>query len=84
MKFISMTSSYLSNPGATFSQTVTYNNNAFLPADTKSIVYIHTHSLQRWSIKTERFTTGLEAESQCQVKCLTSRHMRMQIAILYI
>jgi len=63
MKFISMTSSYLSNPGTTFSQTVTYNNNAFLPADTKSIVYIHTHSLQRWSIKTERFTTGLEAES---------------------
>jgi len=63
MKFHSMTSSYLSNRGITFSQTVTYNNNAFLPVDTKSIVYKHTHSAQRWLIKTERFTTALEAES---------------------
>jgi len=30
--------------GTTFSQTVTYNNNVFLPADTKSIVYKHAHS----------------------------------------
>jgi len=63
MKFHSMTSSYLSNCGATFSQTVTYNDNAFLPADTKSIVYKHTHSAQRWLLKTDRFTTALEAES---------------------
>ena len=28
--------------GRTFSQTVTYNNNVFLPADTKSIVQTHT------------------------------------------
>jgi len=62
MKFHSMTSSYLSNRGTTFSQTVTYNSNAFLPADTKSIVYKHTHSAQRWLIKT-RFTIALEAES---------------------
>jgi len=58
-----MTSSYLSNRGTTFSQTVTSNNNVFLPADTKSIVYKHPHSAQRWLIKTERFTTALEAES---------------------
>ena len=59
-----MTSSYISNHGATFSQTVIYNNNAFLPADTKSIVYKHTHSAQGWLIKSERFTTALEAESE--------------------
>jgi len=57
-----MTSSYLSDRGTTFSQTVMYNNNGFLPADTKSIVYKHRHSAQRWLIKTERFTTALEAE----------------------
>jgi len=27
------------------------------------MVYKHTHSAQRWLIKTERFTTALEAES---------------------
>jgi len=55
----------LIQPWYNFSQTVTYNNNnnVFLPADTKSIVYKHTHSAQRWLIKTERFTTALEAES---------------------
>ena len=42
MKFHSMMPSYLSNRGTTFSQTVTYNKNAFLPADTKSIVQTHT------------------------------------------
>ena len=66
MKFHSMTSSCLFNRGTTFSQTVTYNDNVFLPADTKSIVYKHTHSALRWLIKTdktERFTTALEAES---------------------
>jgi len=45
---------------------VTYNNNnnVFLPPDTKSIVYKHTHSARRWfnKNKTERFT-ALEAES---------------------
>jgi len=53
--------------GTNFSQTVTYNNNVFLPADTKSIVYKHTHSAQRRTTlktdETERFTTALEAES---------------------
>jgi len=34
-----------------------------MPADTKSIVHKHTHSAQRWLIKTERFTAALEAES---------------------
>jgi len=58
-----MTSSYLSNHGTSFSQTVIYNNYAFLPTDTKSIVYEHTHSAQGWLIKTERFATALEAES---------------------
>jgi len=42
VKFHSMTSSFSFNRGTTFSQTVTYNNNVFLPADTKSIVYKHT------------------------------------------
>jgi len=42
MKFHSMTSSCFFNCGTTFSQTVTYNSNAFLPADTKSIAQIHT------------------------------------------
>jgi len=63
MRFHSMTLSYLSNRGTTSSQTVTYSNNVFLPPDTKSIVYKHTHSAQRWLIKTERFTTALETES---------------------
>jgi len=42
MKFHSMTSSCLFNRGTTVSQTVTCNNNVFLPADTKSIVQTHT------------------------------------------
>ena len=67
MKFHSITSSCLFNRGTTFSQTVTCNDNVFLHADTKSIVYKHTHSAQRWTTqktdKTERFTTALEAES---------------------
>ena len=41
MKFHSMTLSCLFNRGI-FSQTVTHNNNIFLPADTKSIVQTHT------------------------------------------
>jgi len=42
MKFHSMTLSCLFNRGTTFSHTVAYNNNVFLPADTKSIVQTHT------------------------------------------
>jgi len=34
----------LFNRGTTFSQTVTYNSIVFLPANTKSITYKHTHS----------------------------------------
>ena len=43
-KFHSMTSSCLFNRGTTFSQTATYINNVFLPAETKSIVQRHTFS----------------------------------------
>ena len=39
-----------------------------MPADTKSIVHKHTHSAQRWLIKTERFTITLEAESPMSSK----------------
>ena len=62
MKFHSMTSSCLLNRGTTLSQTVTYNNNIFLP-QTWCPQQKHTHSAQRWLIKTECFTTALEAES---------------------
>jgi len=58
-----MTSSCLFSHSTTYSQTVAYNNKVFLPADTKSIVYKHTHYAQRWLIKTERFTRALQAES---------------------
>ena len=44
IKFHSMTSSCFFNRGTTSSQTVTYNNNVFLPAGTKSIVQTHTFS----------------------------------------
>ena len=56
MKFHSMTSSCLFNRGTTFSQTVTYNNNVFLPADTKYIVQTHTlhTTLDNKKHKTER------------------------------
>jgi len=66
MKFHLMTSSCLFNRGTTFSQTVTYNNNVFFPADTQSTVQTHTCSAQRWSLKTDKtesFATALEAES---------------------
>jgi len=42
MKFHSMMPSCLFNCGTTFLQTVIYNNHAFFPADTKSIVQTHT------------------------------------------
>ena len=85
MKSHSMTSSYLSNCGTTFSQTVTYNNNVFLPADTKSMVYKHPHSAQRWLIKTERFTTALEGESpvSSEISDITS-YTHAQNSILHI
>jgi len=57
-----MTSSCLFNRGTTFSQTVTYNNNVFLPADTKSIVQTHTFRTTLVN-KNGTFTTALEAES---------------------
>ena len=41
-EFHSMTSSLLFNRGTTFSQTVTYNSNVLLLADTKSIVQTRT------------------------------------------
>jgi len=41
----------LIQPWCKFSQTATYNNNVFLPADTKSIACKHTQSAQRWFIK---------------------------------
>jgi len=41
MKFHLIRSSCLFNCGTTFSQTVTYNNNVFLPEDKKSIVQTH-------------------------------------------
>jgi len=84
MKFHSMTSSCLFNRSTTFSPTVTHNNNVFLPADTKSIVYKHTHSAQRWLIKTELLQQRWRLNYQCQAKFLTSRHMRMHRATFYI
>jgi len=81
MKFHSMTSSCLFNRGTTFSQTVTYNNNVFLPADTQSIVQTHTFCTtlvknvlqQRWRLN-----------HWCQAKFLTLRHMRMHRVIFSI
>jgi len=76
MKFHSMTSSCLFNRGTTtFLQTVTYNNNVFLSADTKSIVYKHTHSAQRWSIKTKQnvMQQHWRLNHQCQAKFLTNK-----------
>jgi len=86
MKFHSMTSSCLFNGGTTFSQTVTYNNNAFFPAKTKSIVYKHTHSAQRWLIKTKQnvLQQRWRLNHRCQAKFLTSRLMRMHRATFNI
>jgi len=65
MNFHSMTSSCLFNRCTTFSQTVTYNNNVFLPPETTSIVQTHIFctTLVNKTDKTERFATALEAES---------------------
>jgi len=64
MKFHLMTSSCLFNRGTTFSQMVTYN--MYFYSQTRCPQFKHTHSAQRWLIKTdktERFATALEAES---------------------
>jgi len=73
MKFHSMTPSCLLNRGTTFSQTVTYNNNVFLPADTKSVAYKHTHSAQRWLLKTKQNLSQQRCRLNhwCQAKFLT-------------
>jgi len=73
MKFHSITSSCLFNRGTTFSQTVAYNNNVFLPADTKSTVQTHTfcttlvnknrtfyNSVAGWITSVNRPVTSLE------------------------
>jgi len=83
MKFHSMTSLCLFNRGTTFSQTVTYKNIVFLPADTKSIVYKHTHSAQHWLIKTV-LQQRWRLNHQSQAKFLTPRHMHMYRATFYI
>jgi len=76
MKFHSMTSSCLLNRGATFSQTVTYNNTVFLPADTKSIVHTHTFcaTLVNKNRQNITFCNALEAESpmSSEISDLTS------------
>jgi len=74
----------LIQPCYNFSQTVTYNNNVFLPADMKSIPYKHTHSAQRWLIKNSVLQQRWRLNYQCQAKFLTSRHMRMHRATFYI
>ena len=83
MKFHSIVSSYLSNCSTNFSQTVTYNNNVFLPADSKTIVYKHPHSAQRWLIKTELFAS-LEAESPVSSEISDSHRTRMHRTTFYI
>jgi len=86
MKFHSMTSSCLFNRGTTFSQTVTYNNNVFLPADTKYIVQRHTlyTTLDNKKHKTERLHLRWRLNHRRQEKFLTSRHMRMHRATFNI
>jgi len=53
----------LVQPWYNFLHTVTYNNNVFLPADTRSTVQTHTFCTTLKTDETERFTTALEAES---------------------
>jgi len=77
MKFHSMTSSCSFNRGTTFSQTVTCNNNVILPADTKSIVYKHTHSAQRLTTlkmtKPNVLQQRWRLNHRCQAKFLTCK-----------
>jgi len=87
MKFHSMTSSCLLNRGTTFSQTVTYIKNVFLPADTKSIVQTHTFCtklVNKKTDETERLQQRWRLNHRCQAKFLTSRHMRMHRATFNI
>ena len=79
MQFHSMPSSCLFNHGTTFSQTVAYNNNAFLPADTKSILQTHTFctTLVNKNRRNNVLQQRWRLNHRCQAKFLTSRHMRM-------
>jgi len=92
MKFHSMTSSCLFNRGTTCSQTVTYNNNVFLSADTKSTVQTHTFctTLVNKNRQNRKFynsvggwITGVK-RNFALAQFLTSRHMRMHRATFNI
>jgi len=92
MKFHSMTSPCLFNRSTTFSQTVTYNNNVFLPADTKSIVQAHTFCTtlvnknrqnRTFYNSVEGWITGFKRNFSL-AKFLTSRHVRMHRATFNI
>jgi len=92
MKFHSMTSSWLFNRGTTFSQTGTYNNNVFFPADTKSTVQTHTFctTLVTKNRKNRTFynsvggwITGVKRNFSL-AQFLASRHMRMHRATFNI
>jgi len=79
MKFHSMSSSCLFNRGTTFSETVTYNNNVFLPLDTKSIVQTRTFCtmlVNKKKTKQKVLQQRWRLSHRCEAKFLTSRHMR--------
>jgi len=62
IQFHSMTSSWWFNRGTTFSQTVTDNNNVFLPADTKNthtLCTIQTHTLCTMLVNKNRLNRAL-------------------------
>jgi len=89
MKFHLMTSSCLFNRGTTFSQTVTYNSNVFLLADTKSIVQTRT-TLVNKSRQNRTFCnsaggwiTGVKRNFWL-AKFLISQRMRMHRVTFYI
>ena len=71
MKFHLMTSSCLFNRGITFSQTVTYNSNVFLLADTNSIVHIRT-----FCTKLEQTKQNVLQKPTKQNVCFKSRQNR--------
>ena len=70
MKFHLMTSSCLFKRGTTFSQTVTYNSNVFLLADTKSIVQTRT-TLFNKSRQNNVLQQRWRLNHRCQAKFLT-------------
>jgi len=89
MKFHSMTSSYLSNRGTTFSQTVTLLIMHFCRRhEEHSRLYKHTHSAQRWLLKLFYNSVGGWITSVKQnfwlPKFLTSHHTRTHRATFYI